>query len=94
MTDKQRVCCQVSFVFLEYRHKQDLSFGLDMSDLTENLLAQYYGFSAEPKIEKFLSIHECASNAENDADKLIGNQSTIDTNGDDTSKETKVQVRH
>ncbi|XP_014480404.1 PREDICTED: chaoptin-like [Dinoponera quadriceps] len=58
-----------------------------MSDLTKDLLAQYYGFSAEPQVEKFLSIHGCISNAENDADKLIDNQSTIDTNDDDTSKE-------
>lgn len=64
-----------------------------MSDIAESLLAQYYGFSGESKAEKFLSIHECAKNAENDADKLNGQQSTIDTNDDDMSKETKVQVR-
>lgn len=64
-----------------------------MSDITENLLANYYGFSAEPQVEKFLSIHECASNEENNVDKLIGNQSTVDTNDDDTSKETEIQVQ-
>lgn len=64
-----------------------------MSDIAENLLAQYYGLSKKSETEKFLSIHECVSNVENNAEKLIGEQSTVDTDDNDTSRETEVQVR-
>ncbi|XP_050449037.1 leucine-rich repeat and death domain-containing protein 1-like isoform X2 [Cataglyphis hispanica] len=63
-----------------------------MSDIAENLLIQYYGLSTKSETEKFLSIHECVSNVENDVEKLIGEQSTVDTaNDNDTSKETEEQ---
>ncbi|CAL1673888.1 unnamed protein product [Lasius platythorax] len=62
-----------------------------MSDIAENLLAQYYGLSKKSETEKFLSIHECVSNVENNAEKLIGEQSTVDTDDNDTSRETEVQ---
>ncbi|KAL6446383.1 hypothetical protein ACFW04_001160 [Cataglyphis niger] len=63
-----------------------------MSDIAENLLTQYYGLSTKSETEKFLSIHECVSNVENDVEKLIGEQSTVDTaNDNDTSKETEEQ---
>lgn len=62
-----------------------------MSDIAESLLVQYYGFPEKSETGKFLSIHECASSTENDADKLIEEQSTIDTNGDNTSREMEVQ---
>ncbi|XP_072759607.1 uncharacterized protein [Anoplolepis gracilipes] len=61
-----------------------------MSDIAENLLTQYYGLSQKSETEKCLSIHECASN-ENDIEKLIDEQSTVDTTDNDTSKETEVQ---
>ncbi|XP_070154491.1 leucine-rich repeat-containing protein 27 isoform X2 [Polyergus mexicanus] len=62
-----------------------------MSDIAENLLAQYYGLSKKSETEKFISIHECMSNVEN-VDKLIGEQSTVDTaNDNDTSRETEEQ---
>ncbi|XP_025987312.1 leucine-rich repeat-containing protein 27 isoform X2 [Solenopsis invicta] len=60
-------------------------------DIAENLLVQYYGFSEGSKVEKFPSIHDCAVSVENDSDKLIGEQSTVDTNNDDISRETEVQ---
>lgn len=64
-----------------------------MSDIAENLLTQYYGLSKKSETEKFLSIHECMSNVENDVEKLIGEQSTVDTaNDNDTSRETEEQV--
>ncbi|KYQ48348.1 Leucine-rich repeat-containing protein 27 [Trachymyrmex zeteki] len=59
-------------------------------DITASLLAQYYGISEEPELNKFPSI-QCIGSIENDSDKLIGEQSTVDTNGDDTSKETEMQ---
>lgn len=62
-------------------------------NIAESLLAQYYGISESPKVEKFQSIQECVGSVENDSDKLIGEQSTVETNDDDTSKETGVQVR-
>ncbi|RLU25903.1 hypothetical protein DMN91_002065 [Ooceraea biroi] len=65
-----------------------------MSDIADALLAQYYGFSKNSKPEKFLSIHECVSHAENDVHKLVGEQSTADTNDDDTSKETELQANN
>ncbi|XP_025263496.1 uncharacterized protein LOC105248795 [Camponotus floridanus] len=61
-----------------------------MSDITENLLAQYYGLSKKSETEKFVSIHDCVNNAGN-IEKLIGEQSTVDTNDNDTSGETEVQ---
>ncbi|KYM99101.1 PREDICTED: uncharacterized protein LOC108777033 [Cyphomyrmex costatus] len=60
-------------------------------DIAANLLAQYYAISEESKTKKFPSILECMGSIENNSDKLIGEQSTVDTNGDDTSKETEVQ---
>ncbi|XP_071627963.1 uncharacterized protein [Temnothorax longispinosus] len=60
-------------------------------DIAESLLAQYYGIFEGPKAEKFLSIQECVGSVENDSDKLIGEQSTVETNDDDTSRETGVQ---
>ncbi|KYN28543.1 PREDICTED: leucine-rich repeat-containing protein 27-like [Trachymyrmex cornetzi] len=60
-------------------------------DIAVSLLAQYYGISEESETKKFPSIQECVSSIENDSDKLVGEQSTVDTNGDDTSKETEVQ---
>ncbi|KYM88780.1 Leucine-rich repeat-containing protein 27 [Atta colombica] len=60
-------------------------------DIAVSLLAQYYGISEESETKKFPSIQECVSSIENDSDKLIDEQSTVDTNGDDTSKETEVQ---
>ncbi|KAG5317535.1 LRC27 protein, partial [Pseudoatta argentina] len=60
-------------------------------DIVVSLLAQYYGISEESETKKFPSIQECVGSIENDSDKLIGEQSTVDTNGDDTSKETEVQ---
>ncbi|XP_011641791.1 cyclic GMP-binding protein C-like [Pogonomyrmex barbatus] len=62
-----------------------------MSDIAENLLDQYYGISKDSKAEKLLSIQECVGNIENNQDKLNGEQSTLDTNGNDTSSETEVQ---
>jgi len=62
-------------------------------DIAVSLLAQYYGISEESEIKKCPSIQECVGSIENDSDKLIGEQSTVDTNDDDTSKETEVQVR-
>lgn len=64
-----------------------------MSDIVENLLAQYYGLSKKSETEKFLSIHESVNNTENDVEKLIGEQSTVDTNDNDTSGEMEVQVQ-
>lgn len=64
-----------------------------MSDIAENLLAQYYGLSKKSETEKFVSIHDCVNNAENDIEKLIGEQSTVDTNDNDTSGETEMQVQ-
>lgn len=64
-----------------------------MSDIAENLLAQYYGLCKKSETEKFISIHECMSNVEDDVEKLIGEQSTVDTaNDNDTSRETEEQV--
>lgn len=63
-----------------------------MSDIAENLLAQYYGLPKKSKTEKFLSIHENVNNTENDIEKLIGEQSIVDTNDNDTSEETEVQA--
>lgn len=63
-----------------------------MSDIAENLLAQYYGLSKKSETEKFVSIHDCVNNAEN-IEKLIGEQSTVDTNDNDTSGETEMQVQ-
>lgn len=63
-----------------------------MSDIARVLLAKYYGFSKTPGTDKFLSIHECMNSAKNDVQKLTGEQSTVDTNDDDTSKETEIQV--
>ncbi|XP_018351200.1 PREDICTED: leucine-rich repeat-containing protein 27-like isoform X1 [Trachymyrmex septentrionalis] len=60
-------------------------------DIAVSLLAQYYGISEESEIKKCPSIQECVGSIENDSDKLIGEQSTVDTNDDDTSKETEVQ---
>jgi len=62
-------------------------------DIAVSLLAQYYGISEESETKKFPSIQECVGSIENDSDKLIDEQSTVDTNGDDTSKETEVQVQ-
>ncbi|XP_029666144.1 cyclic GMP-binding protein C-like [Formica exsecta] len=63
-----------------------------MSDIAENLLAQYYGLCKKSETEKFISIHECMSNVEDDVEKLIGEQSTVDTaNDNDTSRETEEQ---
>lgn len=86
MTDKQEGCNR--------RRIGRLTLTLfDMSeDITASLLAQYYGISEEPELNKFPSI-QCIGSIENDSDKLIGEQSTVDTNGDDTSKETEMQVR-
>jgi len=61
-------------------------------DIAENLLAQYYGISEGSKAKNFPSIQEYVASVENDSDKLI-EQSTVDTNDDDTSRETEVQVR-
>ncbi|XP_077273194.1 uncharacterized protein LOC143903463 isoform X1 [Temnothorax americanus] len=60
-------------------------------DIAESLLAQYYGIFEGPKAEKFPSIQECVGSVENDSNKLIGEQSTVETNDDDTSRETGVQ---
>ncbi|XP_011341309.1 uncharacterized protein LOC105281639 isoform X4 [Ooceraea biroi] len=73
---------------------RNFSFTFEMSDIADALLAQYYGFSKNSKPEKFLSIHECVSHAENDVHKLVGEQSTADTNDDDTSKETELQANN
>ncbi|XP_029171942.1 E3 ubiquitin-protein ligase LRSAM1-like [Nylanderia fulva] len=73
------------------RFTYTLSFSFDMSDIAENLLTQYYGLSKKSETENFLSIHECVSNVENNVEKLIGEQSTVDTDGNDTSQETEVQ---
>ncbi|XP_011699530.1 PREDICTED: E3 ubiquitin-protein ligase LRSAM1-like [Wasmannia auropunctata] len=59
-------------------------------NIAESLLAQYYGIFENSKTEKCPSIRECVGSVENDSDKLI-EQSTVDTNDDDTSKETEVQ---
>lgn len=69
-----------------------MSFDIS-EDIAESLLAQYYGISEGRKAEKFPSIQECVGSIENDPDKLIGEQSTVDTNGDDASKETEMQVQ-
>ncbi|XP_028045310.1 leucine-rich repeat protein SHOC-2 isoform X2 [Monomorium pharaonis] len=60
-------------------------------DIAKTLLVQYYGISNGTKAEKFPSIQECAGSVENESDKLIGEQSTLDTNDDDMSRETEEQ---
>lgn len=58
-----------------------------MSDLVNHLLEQYYGFSKD-SAEKSLSLHECVGSEEND--RLIGKQSTEDTNSDNAETEEQV----
>ncbi|XP_011871282.1 PREDICTED: uncharacterized protein LOC105563902 isoform X2 [Vollenhovia emeryi] len=60
-------------------------------DIAGSLLAQYYGIFDGPRTEKFPSIQECVGSVEHDSDKLINEQSTVETNDDDTSRETGVQ---
>lgn len=88
-----RIVIIVEYYSYIIRIHKTLSFNFDMSDIAENLLTQYYGLSKKSETETFLSIHECVSNAENNVEKLIGEQSTVDTDDNDTSKGTEVQVR-
>lgn len=63
----------------------------DISDISKNLLVQYYGFSKKLKANKIL-IHEYVSSVENNVSECIDKKSIVHASSDVTSGEMHVQV--
>lgn len=63
-----------------------------MSDIADNLLAQYYGIFDKQKSEKSLSIHECISETTHGTSELTENRLSVDARNDDIPEDTETQV--
>ncbi|XP_017760317.1 PREDICTED: E3 ubiquitin-protein ligase LRSAM1-like [Eufriesea mexicana] len=58
-----------------------------MSDLTKDLLMQYYGLGAESSNKKFLSIHRCIENMKNEEENQVTEESALATNEENAADE-------